>query len=202
MCDKPRVNLGSFDNRWYDPGAGCIRRLAWFCVNAIVLQCPLNPFSSVKVLALRLFGAKIGSGVVIKPAVNVKYPWRLKIGDRVWIGERVWLDNLDTIEVGSDCCISQGAYLCTGNHDWSDAAFGLIVKPIVVEDGAWIGARATVLPGVTIRTHSVAGAGAVISHDTEPYTIWQGNPAIMVKQRQIKGESTAEIAEDAEKRVY
>jgi len=77
--------------------------------------------------------------VVFKPSINVKYPWKLEIGDHSWIGEGAWLDSLAPIRIGSNCCISQGVYFCTGNHDWTDPAFGLIVKPIVIEDGAWVG---------------------------------------------------------------
>ncbi|HEU4344424.1 MAG TPA: DapH/DapD/GlmU-related protein, partial [Candidatus Binatia bacterium] len=95
------------------------------------------------------------------------------------------LDSLDKIKIGNNCCISQGTYFCTGNHDWTDPAFGLVVKPIVVEDGAWVGARATVLPGVTIASHSIVAAGTVISKDTEPYMIYSGNPPVAVKKRVI-----------------
>ncbi|MGD0581153.1 MAG: putative colanic acid biosynthesis acetyltransferase, partial [Bryobacteraceae bacterium] len=91
---------------------------------------------------LRLFGARIGQGVVIKPGTRVKFPWRLQIGEHSWIGESAWLDDLSEISIGSNCCVSQGAYLCTGNHDWSDPAFRLIVRPIVLCDGSWVGAHA------------------------------------------------------------
>ncbi len=151
-----------------------------------MIQTPLNPSSRLKVLVLRAFGAKIGVGVNIKPSVNVKYPWNLEIGDHAWIGERAWIDSLAPIRIGAHACVSQDVYLCTGNHDWSDAAFGLIVKPIIIEDGAWVGARATILAGVTVATHSVVTAGGVLSQSTEPYTIYAGNPATAVKKRQIR----------------
>ena len=97
-----------------------------------------------------------------------------------------WLDSLAPIIIGNNACIFQGVYFCTGNHDWTDHAFGLVVKPIIVEDGAWVGARATVLPGVTIKSHSIIAAGSVITKDTEPYMIYVGNPAVKVKERIIK----------------
>jgi len=103
----------------------------------------------------------------------------------VWIGENAWLDSLATIKIGSHVCISQGAYLCTGNHDWSDPAFGLIIKPIIIEDGAWIGARAVVLPGVSVASHAVVTAGSVLSQTTEPYVIYAGNPASAIKKRNM-----------------
>jgi putative colanic acid biosynthesis acetyltransferase WcaF len=180
------MDLLSYDNSWYDPGRSFPIRLLWLMVNALIMQNPLNPSSSLRVQFLRYFGAKVGSGVVIKPGVNVKYPWHLQIGDHVWIGENVWLDSLTAIAIGSNVCISQGAYLCTGNHDWSDPHFGLIVKPIIVEDGVWIGARSTILPGVTLASHSVAAAGSVVSKNLESHTIYSGNPAVAIKKRVIR----------------
>src|SRR6266480_4547747 len=156
-----KVDLSRFDNSWYNPGRGFIVRLLWHATNALFLQNPLNPSSGLKALLLRLFGAKIGRGVVVKPGVNVKYPWNIEVGDYSWIGENAWLDSLAPIRIGRNACVSQGVYFCTGNHDWSDPAFGLIVKPIIVEDGAWVGARATVLPGVTVASHSIIAAGSV-----------------------------------------
>ena len=179
------VDLSKFDNSWYDPGRSLAVRTLWHFANALFLQNPLNPSSSLKIIILRLFGAKIGEGVVLKPSINVKYPWNLEIGNYSWIGEHAWLDSLAPIKIGSNACISQGVYFCTGNHDWTDPAFGLVVKPISIEDGAWVGARATVLPGVTVKSHSIVAAGAVIAKDTEAYGIYVGNPAAKVKERKI-----------------
>ncbi len=180
------VYLSRFDNSRYDPGRGFLTRALWHFMNALFLQNPLNPSSKLKIILLRFFGAQIGEGVVLKPGINVKYPWNLQIGSYSWIGENAWLDSLAPINIGSNVCISQGAYVCTGNHDWADPAFGLIVEPVTIEDGAWVGARATVLPGVTMAIQSVIAAGSVISKDTWPYQIYSGNPAVAVKTRKIR----------------
>ncbi len=179
------VDLSRFNVGDYHPGRGFAVRSLWFIFNAVFLQNPLNPSSKIKIALLRLFGAKIGGGVVLKPGINVKYPWRLVIGEHSWIGEQVWLDCLVSITIGAHACVSQGAYLCTGNHDWSDPSFGYKLQPIIVEDGAWVGARAIVLPGVTIATHSIVTGGAVVSKNTEAFNIYNGNPAVAVKKRVI-----------------
>jgi putative colanic acid biosynthesis acetyltransferase WcaF len=181
-----KVALSDFDNSWYNPGRGLMVRLLWYFVNAFFVQTPLNSSSWLKSKLLRLFGAKIGKGVVLKPSLNVKYPWNLEIGDYSWIGEGAWLDSLEKIKIGNHCCISQGVYFCTGNHDWTDPAFELIVNPITVEDGAWVGARVTVLPGVTVGSHSVLAAGSIVSQNTDPNMIYVGNPAQPVKERRIR----------------
>jgi putative colanic acid biosynthesis acetyltransferase WcaF len=120
---------------------------------------------------------------VVKPGVRVKYPWLLKIGDFSWIGEDAWIDNLAMVQIGSHVCVSQGAYLCTGNHDWSDPRFGLIVRPIKIGDGAWVGAKALVCPGAELGAGAVAAAGSVVAGILEPNTIYSGNPAEAVKAR-------------------
>lgn len=132
-----------------------------------------------------MFGAKIGRGVVIKPGVNIKYPWKLQVGDYSWIGERTWIDNLDNITIGANCCISQGALLLCGNHDYSKTTFDLITKPITLEDGVWIGAQSIVTGGVVCKSHSVLAAGSLASKDMEEYSVYRGNPAVRIKERKL-----------------
>ena len=170
----------------YTTGAPIWKQLLWYFVGATLLRSYLIPSPSLKVNILRWFGAKVGRGVRIKTGVRVKFPWRLVIQDFVWIGEDAWLDNLALITIESHCCISQGAYLCTGNHDWSDRNFALITAPIHIKTGSWIGARATVAAGVTVGQGAVLGLGSVATRSLEPMTIYMGNPAIAVKSRQIR----------------
>ncbi len=143
------------------------------------------PVSKVKVILLRLFGAKVGNGVVIKPSVNIKYPWLLNIGNHVWIGEEVWIDNLVEIDIADHVCISQGAMLLTGSHDYKAESFGLLTGKITLESGAWIGAKAVVCPNVICHTHSVLAVGSVATHSLEAHTIYQGNPAQAKRKREI-----------------
>lgn len=180
------VRLSHYDNRRYYPGAGTLKRALWYVVNALIFHSWLWPASRLKCALLRLFGATIGTGVRIKPRVNIKYPWHLSIGDHVWIGEDVWIDNLTTVSIGSNVCLSQGAYLLTGNHDYKDPAFGLIVKPIVIEDGAWIAARSIVCPGVRLGYQSVLTVGSVLTRDAQPNGIYRGAPAERVGEREIR----------------
>jgi putative colanic acid biosynthesis acetyltransferase WcaF len=177
------TDLSKFDNSWFNPG-GPLKRLIWYFFNLLFLRSGM-PFSGLKVFLLRLFGARIGSGVVIKPHVNIKYPWKLSIDDNCWVGENVWIDNLGEVLLGKNVCLSQGAMLLCGNHDFSKVSFDLIVKNITLEEGVWIGAQSVVCPGVICRSHSVLAVGSVATKELDAYSIYQGNPAIKIKDREL-----------------
>jgi putative colanic acid biosynthesis acetyltransferase WcaF len=108
-----QVNLNKYNNSWYQP-AGTLKKTIWYFTNMFVFKTNLPIPSSIKVKVLRLFGAKVGKAVVIKPNVNIKYPWLLEIDDFTWIGEDVWIDNLAKITIGKNCVLSQGSFLLCG----------------------------------------------------------------------------------------
>jgi len=180
-----KTDLGSFSNDWYQPG-NPVKRFFWYFFNVVFLLNPLNPFSGLKKFVLRLFGAKIGKGTLIKPRVNVKYPWNLIVGKNVWIGEQVWIDNLAKVNIGDNVCISQGSMLLCGNHNYKKVSFDLIVKPIDLEEGVWIGAKAIVCPGITCSSHALLTVNSVATTNLDAYSVYQGNPAIKIKDRIIR----------------
>ena len=141
----------------------------------------------VKIALLRMFGAKIGKGLVIKNNVIIKSPWNLVVGDSCWLGEGCWIDNLDRVFIGSDVCISQEAMLLTGNHDYAVASMPYRNAAIHIEDGAWIGAKTVVCPGVTVHGNAILTVGSVATRDMEANGIYQGNPAVKIRVRRIKG---------------
>lgn len=187
MNDEPRVQLAQTHPGTYRPGRSYPVRALWLVVEALVLLNPILVSYRFKVAVLRMFGARVGRGLVIKPGAHVKYPWRLWIGDDCWIGERAWIDNMEDVTLGSNVVVSQGAYLCTGNHDWSDRVMPLTPSPIRIEDGAWIGAFARIAPGTTIAPGSIVALGGVLFSDTEPWGIYRGNPAERVGTRILGG---------------
>ena len=136
-------------------------------------------------MILRLFGAHIGKGVVIKPHVTIKYPWNLYVGNHVWIGENAWIDNLAKVTIKDNACLSQGAMLLCGNHNYKKSAFDLIIGEIILEEGVWIGAKCTVCPGVKCGSHALLTVGSIATSPLESYSIYQGNPAVKIKDRVI-----------------
>ncbi len=186
MSTRSKTDLSIYNNDFYSPGKNLVIRGLWYLTNVLFFLNPLNPFSTIKVILLRSFGALVGKGVIIKPSVNIKYPWRLKIGNYVWIGEGVWIDNLDDVEIGNNCCLSQAALLLTGNHNYKKRTFDLITGKIILEDGVWIGAKSIVGPGVICQSHSVLSAGSLISNTMNAYGIYAGNPAKLIRKRNIE----------------
>ncbi len=181
-----KVELNKYNNDWFKPGKSILTLLIWYCVNATFLNSYIIPISSFKVFLLKLFGAQIGKGVNIKPKVNIKYPWKLAIGDYSWIGENVWIDNLDEVSIGKNCCVSQGAMILCGNHNHSKSTFDLIVKPITLEDGTWVGAQSIVCLGVTLKRNSLLTVLSVATSDLDSNSIYRGNPAVKIKDRRIE----------------
>lgn len=141
------------------------------------------PSSKIRVALLRMFGARISNGVVIKPNVNIKSPWLLSIGQHTWIGESVWIDNLVQTNIGANACLSQGCMLLTGNHNYKSASFDLITGEINVEDGCWVGAKAVVLPGTKMESCSILTVGSVAGGVLQANGIFKGNPAQFIRSR-------------------
>ena len=181
-----QIDLSCYDNSWFRPGRSFFVRALWMFAGQPVFALSFLPFSSLRVFLLRMFGADVGHRVVIHSGVQVKYPWHLVIGNDCWIGEQAWIDNLTTVRVGDNVCISQGAYLCTGNHDWKDPAFGLIVRPISLESGSWVGAKCVLLPGARLEAGSIVAAGSVTSGIIPPFEIHSGNPATFLRHRELR----------------
>ncbi len=179
------VDLNSYNNDWYKPG-NLFKRSVWLFLNLIFFNNGFAIINAPKIFLLRLFGATIGKGVLIKPSVNIKYPWFLSIGDYSWIGENVWIDNLTQVTIGKNVCLSQGAMLLTGNHNFTKITFDLMTKSIVLEDGVWIGAKSVICPGVYCESHSILAVQSVATSRMDAYKVYQGNPAKLIKERVIQ----------------
>lgn len=168
---------------WH-PGAPWLLQSLWFCFGAPLLATRWLPGSPWRVQLLRLFGARVGGGTRIKPGLRVKFPWRLVVGRHCWLGEDVWIDNLAPVRLADRVCLSQGAYLCTGNHDHSRSTFDLWPAPIEIGSQAWIAAQARLAPGTRVGAGAVIGFAAVVSGEVPSGAILRGNPAAITGWRQ------------------
>ncbi|WP_083421925.1 WcaF family extracellular polysaccharide biosynthesis acetyltransferase [Arsenicibacter rosenii] len=174
MFNKSVVRLGEFDSSLgFTLGASKFKFVVWYIVKCIFF---LNPFpfpNSIKRLLLILFGAKIGHSVIIKPRVNIHFPWKLEIGDYVWIGEEVFILNFEKVTVGNNVCISQRSFLCCGNHDYSIYNMPYRNSPITLYDGVWIGASSFIGPGVVIGNDTIVTAGSIINETLDSNGIYK-----------------------------
>lgn len=132
---------------------------------------------------LRCFGAQIGTGVKIRPTVNVTYPWKLTVGDYSWIGDDCNLYSLGNIYIGTNVALAHGVYLCTGTHDYSNISFDILSKDVIIEDEVWLPNDVFVGPGVRIGYGTVVGARSTVLKDLPGGMICFGNPAKPIRPR-------------------
>jgi putative colanic acid biosynthesis acetyltransferase WcaF len=181
---KSPMKLDLYNNSDFDRGAGPVREGLWMLCKCLFFI-PSFPWPSVvRVFWLRFFGARVGKGVVIRSGFNISFPWRFVVGDHVWLGENVFILSLAPVILGSNVCISQKAFLCTGSHDWRSDAFTLQVKSITIENEVWIAAQAFIGPGVSIGHGSIVAAGTVLMEPLPPDSIAKGNPALVTPKSQ------------------
>ena len=178
---NPR-DLGSYTPAGFDRGASTLKEGLWVLVKWMFFQGAFPWPSALRVAFLRIFGAKVGNGVVIRSGVNITFPWRLNVGSHVWIGEQAFLLTLAPIVIEDSVCVSQRAFLCTGSHDYKKTTFDLKTAPVTLRHGAWVAAQAFVGPGVEIGEGSVVAAGAVVVENVPAKVVVRGNPAVIVKQ--------------------
>jgi putative colanic acid biosynthesis acetyltransferase WcaF len=184
--DQPFVDLRKYDQSWFDRGRPGWYILLWWIVQAIAFPLTPQPLNILRRALLRLFGARIGKGVLIRPTARFTYPWKVTIGDYSWIGDDVVLYSLDQILIGEHCIISQKTYLCTGSHDIQDSAFGLKTASVTIGNGAWVAADCFVGPGVQIGANAVIGARSSVFTHIPPGQVSWGNPCRPQYLRQIK----------------
>ena len=166
----PQVRLDQYDQSWYSRGRSALLVVLWDIAQSLLIHGSLLPMYGFRRFVYRLFGARVGKDVLIRRTVTCNYPWKLSIGDHSWIGDDVKLYCLDHISIGQHVVISQQAYLCTGTHDHHDPAFGLVVRPIVIENDVWVALGATVMPGVHIGAGALIGARAFLTRNADPWT--------------------------------
>lgn len=164
-----------------------LARLAWNVFALFFFRPFVGPFFRYyRSFALRLWGAKIGTHCAISAGVRIWAPWNLVCGDYVAVAKDAELYNVAPIRIGHHVTVSQGAYLCAASHDISYRLKPLVFGPITLGDFTWVCARAIVMRGVTMNEGSVVAAGAVVTKDVEPWTVVGGNPAKVIKKRELR----------------
>lgn len=180
------LNLKNYKNR--HSLRSKIARMAWYLVWTLFARATPEHsglFNKWRIMLLRMFGAKIGQGCVVKSSCEIWQPWNLEIGDYVALSEHVICYTVDKIKIGSQTTVSREAFLCCASHDISSHVMELTYAPITIGRDAWISARAIVLPGRRVGDGAVVAAGAVVTKDVEPWMVVAGNPAKVIKKREL-----------------
>ena len=155
----------------------------WWIVQALFFRTSPQFMYGYRRWLLRLFGAKVGKGVILRPTMSVQFPWKVTIDDYAWVGDDVVLYSLGPINIGQHAVVSQKSYLCTGSHDAQDPWFHITARPIVIEREAWVATDVFVGPGVTIGQGAVVGARSSVFNDLPGGKICLGCPARPVRDR-------------------
>src|ERR1035441_3365870 len=179
-----RVRNDQFNPRvGFELGRPKIVFLLWYACKCLFFLSPLPWPSRFKSCLLRLFGSQIGRSVCWKPRVNIHIPWNLTVGEFTWVGEEVCIYDFAPVTVGAHCCLSQRAFLCAANHDYSKPGMAYRHAPIEIHDGVWVGAQAFVGPGVSLGPDCVVSAGSVVSRSLPEAMVCAGNPCRPVRPR-------------------
>ena len=182
-CDVPdlsRATLGKFKR-----SRSRLIEALWILTEFLLVTNPLQPSSRLRAMILRLFGARVGKNVILRPRLRVKFPWNLEIGDSCWIGEGVWIHNQDKVRIGNNTVISQETFITTGSHD-IHGNMDLKTAPVVIGDGVWITSRCIVLPGVEIGNCAVVTPGSIVYKSLPGNALYGGNPAVFLRPREKK----------------
>jgi putative colanic acid biosynthesis acetyltransferase WcaF len=176
-------DLGRYRNPPDLRGRSAVQVQLWWIVQALLFHTSPQFLYGWRCWLLRLFGAKIGKGVIIRPSVRVTYPWKLEIGDRAWVGDYAELYTLDRITIGEDAVVSQYSKLVTGSHDFDRPTFDMVTKPIVIEKQAWVAADCFIAPGVTVGKGAVVLARSLVTRDVPEFMVVAGQPAVVKRRR-------------------
>lgn len=192
-----KIDLSKYNQSWYSRGRSSLVVLMWWFIQGTIFRFSIHNMYGWRNFLLRLFGAQVGKSVQIRASAKFTYPWKVSIGDYSWIGDNVQFYSLDTISVGKNCIVSQESYLCTGSHNIKDPYFGLITRPIVIKDGAWVASDVFVYPGVTIHEMAVVAARSTVTKDIPVKEVYAGSPAKFIKNRFEEEELQGEKEEDS-----
>lgn len=155
----------------------------WWLVQSILFKTSPQFMYGWRRFLLRLFGAKIGKKVIIRPNVTITYPWKITIGDYSWVGDNVTLYSLGEIEIGQNVVISQKSYLCTGSHDYTKLDFPIYQNKITIHNECWIATDVYIAPGINIGKGTVVGARSSVFKDLPKNKICIGSPAKIIRDR-------------------
>ena len=171
----------AYDSPW--PGSHRVLRVLWeFCWFVFCTWTP-KPLNEWRLFWLRVFDAKIDGKPFVHQRARIAVPWNLTLHDHACLGDRANAYSLGEIEIGARATVAQEAYLDTGSHNFDRPELSLVVAKITIGEDAFIGARAFVLPGVTIGARSVIGAGSVVTRDVPADVIAAGNPCKVLRPR-------------------
>jgi putative colanic acid biosynthesis acetyltransferase WcaF len=184
MTDQQLVNprqSSAYESPW--PDSNRFLRVLWeFCWFVFCWWTP-KPLNQWRLFWLRVFDARIEGKPFVHQRARIAIPWNLTLHDRACLGDRANACTLGEIEIGARATVAQEAYLSSGTHDFTRPELPLVTGKITIGEDAFVGARAFVMPGISIGSRSVIGACSVVTHDVPADVIAAGNPCRVLRPR-------------------
>lgn len=163
--------------------------LKWYLAKVLLAPAPVNTLVRLRTRLMRAAGFRIGFGTVFSATPKMQgsedFYNKLVIGAHCYINVGAFFELGDHVTLGDSIAVGHDVMFLTTSHDFqhSDRRGGAFTHaPIYVGDGAWIAARATILPGVTIGEGAIVAAGAVVTQDVAPHMLVGGVPAKPIRQ--------------------
>ncbi len=160
-----------------------IKMLLWELSWTLFCSWTPKPLYAWRIFWLKIFGAQIYGSPFVHQRARIKIPWNLTMHHRSCLSDRTNAYSLGKITIHEYATVAQEAYLCTGTHAFHEPAQNLVTIPIIIEAHAFIGARAFIMPGITIGERAIVGACSLVNKPVPPDTVVAGNPAVVLRKR-------------------
>lgn len=157
----------------------------WILFSRIFISTSFPWPSQIKVMIIRLFGARVGKHTHLQPRVDIHFPWKLILGDFVWIGKNSFLHNMEVLEICSNTAIGHNVMITTGSHDFLRSDFSYRNKPSKICSFVWVTSNCFIGPGVTVAEGCILYPGCVVTRNTQAWFIYHGNPSVKLRQRKL-----------------
>ena len=178
---SPRAQTSPYRSPWSIGQR--MKMVAWELCWLVLCRWTPKPFNPWRLFVLKLFGASLKGTPFVHQRAKIHAPWNLTLKHRACLGDGAPAYSLGKIILGTGCTVAQEAYLCAGTHDFNDPSLPLVVGNVRVGTNAFLGARAFVLPSVSIGKNSIVGACSVVTKDVAEKTVVAGNPARWIRDR-------------------
>ena len=146
-------------------GASALKVQMWWLVQETLFRWSPQWAYGFRNWLAKIFGARIGRGVLLRPSCKITYPWKVSIGEFSWIGDNVTLYSLGDIQIGKNTIVSQNSYICAATHDYTKSTFDILDLPVKIGNSVWLASDVFIAPGITICDTTIISLRSTVTKD-------------------------------------